>query len=228
MNNIKVLDPILVTGAERSGSTFIARILNMCDVWSGNCNKMYENREIFSLYPMRYKKGLFPDTRSLNIPFGWNYKIYDIIKKQGWTRGHWFLKHSKLAQYWPVWHYTFPDAKWVVVRRKTSDVVESCIKTGFMQTFKKKENLDLLGMTSEDEGWLWWIHQYEKKFVEMIETGVNVKVIWPDRMADGDFQQVQEMVHWLGLEWNENIPDVIMPLISKNKKQIKWQGQRKS
>jgi hypothetical protein len=39
----------------------------------------------------------------------------------------------------------------------------------------------------------------------MIETGLNCKVIWPERMVDGDYSQIIEMLKWLGLEWNDSI-----------------------
>jgi hypothetical protein len=214
-------NPILITGAERSGSTFIARILDMCGVWSGNCNNMFENEMITSLHStfMKYEGSLFPPTRCLYVPMDWRNMVHKILEDEDWHDGAWMVKSSLLAQYWPTWYYTYPDAKWVIVRRRTADVVQSCLKTGYMKLFKNKCNLGQLKLTEERDGWLWWIHQYEKKFVEMIEEGLNCRVIWPDRMAEGDFSQVKETVEWLGLEWNNKIPEVILPLLEKSRRE---------
>ncbi len=215
MNRLQKINPILITGAERSGSTFIARILEMCDVWGGECNKMYENIEIHKLNKSNNK--FMPETKLINNPFGWENLVFDIIKDQGWNGKDWMIKGSKLAQYWPIWYYSFPNAKWIIVRRRTGDIIQSCIKTGYMKLFKATENLELLGFENEAQGWLWWIHQYENKFVEMIQSGLNCKVIWPDRMAIGDYDQVKEMIDWLGLKWNNKVPEVISPLLENDR-----------
>jgi hypothetical protein len=210
-------NPILITGVERSGSTLVARILDMCGVWSGDCNKMFENKEIFGFKQFR-SKTLFPHTARINIIKGWDQYIINKIKLQGWDNQSWMLKNSKLAQFWPIWFDAFPDAKWLIIRRRTGDVVHSCMKTGYMKLFKNHYNLEVLGIENELEGWLWWVRQYEKKFIEMTKEGLNYKVIWPDRMVTGDYEQIKEVVNWLGLEWNEKIPDTIYPLLEKSRR----------
>ena len=215
MNKIKKINPILITGAERSGSTFIARILDMCGVWSGDCNRMFENNGIPEF---KRSYSLFPQTALLTIPVSWHEEILTILQNQNWTGKDWMVKGSFLAQYWPIWYYAFPDAKWLIVRRRTGDVIQSCIKTGYMKTFKNPENLKLICAEQEDEGWVWWVHQYEKKFVEMMEHGLNCRVLWPERMVDGDFSQMRETVEWLGLKWNSKIPEVISPLLDKDRR----------
>ena len=151
-------------------------------------------------------KGQFPlpDTKELFIPTNWKDKVMarlnsEVVKrKEGQL---WMVKGSRICQIWPVWHYAFPNAKWIIVRRKTGDIIDSCLKTGYMMAYNDRE------------GWLGWVHQHEKLFVEMIETGLNCKVIWPERMVYGDYQQVYEMLDWLGLEWNKEIVNLIHPLL---------------
>ena len=71
-----------------------------------------------------------------------------------------------------------------------------------MNAFKKDDYLNSLGLKTEDEGWLWMVHQYENKFVEMIQSGLNCKIVWPERMVDGDYSQIYETLEWLGLTYN--------------------------
>ena len=218
MNKIMKVNPILIRGAERSGSSMIAKIMDMCDVFSGNCNNMYESKKTNTLYRYYSDGTLFPDTSLIDIPVGWGDRIIEILKGEGWKGQDWMMKGSKIAQYWPIWHYSFPDAKWLIVRRRTGDVVQSCMKTGYMRQFKNPDVLRMKGFELEEEGWIWWVHQYEKKFIELIQVGANARIIWPERMVDGDFSQIKETIEWLGLNWNNKIPEVITPLLEKSRR----------
>jgi hypothetical protein len=129
----------------------------------------------------------------------------------------WMFKSSTNCQIWPVWNYAFPNAKWIIVRRRTDDIVSSCMKTAYMSAFKDKSNQKLVGVSTEEEGWLWWVHQHEKLFVEMIESGLNCKIIWPEHMANGDYSQISEMLEWLGLKWDDSIIKIIDPLLWNSK-----------
>lgn len=87
-----------------------------------------------------------------------------------------------------------------------------------MKPFKNNSNLELLGFEEEKDGWLWWVHRYEQKFIEMMQAGLNCRVIWPERMVSGNFEQIYETVEWLGLKWNNKIPEVITPLLEKSRR----------
>ena len=211
--------PILITGVERSGSTMIAKILSMCGVWSGTCNNMFENhafcamnQRILEQHPL-----LMPDRTGLQISVNWKDEVEKALIRDHYPGHAWMIKQSGLARLWPIWNYAYPDAKWLIIRRRTGDVIQSSMKTGYMRLFKDPENLEKLGLTSEEEGWLWWIHEYENRFVDMIQAGLNCRVIWPERMVYGNYQQIFETVEWLGLKWNNNIPKVIDPLLNKSR-----------
>lgn len=212
-------DPILITGVERSGSTLIARILGLCGVWSGACNNMAENytitdfnNEVLNQHPI----GL-PDIETLQIPVNWRKSVEGVLVAQHGINKPWMVKHSGLSKLWPVWNYAYPDAKWLIVRRKTGDVIQSCIKTGYMLTFKDPVIRNEFLFETEEEAWLWWVHEHEKRFVQMIEAGLNCRIIWPERMVTGDYKQIYETVEWLGLKWNNDIPRVIDPLLNKSR-----------
>jgi len=216
--------PIFITGVERSGSSLIAKIFDICHVHVGMDSTMYENigfKLIMDSY-LDTNGSLFPETKSLKIPVDWNELILNLLKSEGYKDGPWICKGSRMTQMWPVWHYAFPNARWIIVRRKTSDIVQSCMKTGYMRVFKEPANLIRIKVKTEEEGWLWWTHQYEKKFVEMIEAGVNCKQVWPERMVHGDYQQVYETLEWLGLKWNSKIVETIDPRLIKSRRKEGW------
>lgn len=211
--------PILITGAERSGATLIARILNMCGVDSGKCNGMFEHLSLvdFNVHLLQPYPLQFPESGELQIPVNWKKAVEGVLVAEQMGDKPWFVKHATLARTWPIWHYSYPDAKWLIVRRRTGDVIQSCVKTGYMRTFKDVSNLDALGLKSEEDGWKWWVRRYEERFVEMIQTGLNCRVVWPERMVYGNYQQIFETIEWLGLKWNNNIPKTIDPLLNKSR-----------
>lgn len=202
--------PTLITGAERSGATFIAKILDLCGTKYGKCNGMYENKVIVERNKqlLSFDEIGFPKTLDLQIPVNWRDFVVGVYENEVQV-GNWFVKHSTLARLWPLYHYAFPNAKWIIVRRRTGDIVRSCLQTGYMKEFETKE------------GWIEWVRAYEERFIEMIQAGVNCKIVWPERMVTGDYTQMFEMVDWLGLKWNNKIPSIIDPLLTKSREETK-------
>ena len=214
--------PILVTGCARSGTSMIAKVINICGAFGGRMNAMYENKAIQEQMVKLYlgnlgydSKGQYPmpTIEGLVSPFNWKMRVEDIMTKEGYQKGLWLLKDTKMCQMWPVWNNAFPNAKWIIVRRRTGDIVQSCLKTGYMTAFADEHVQKEIGVSNEQDGWLWWEHEHEKRFVEMITEGLNCKVIWPSRMVYGDYQQLYETLDWLKLPWRSEILSVIDPLL---------------
>lgn len=218
--------PILITGAARSGTSLIGGVINICGAFGGemfpgnnnNAKGMFENRiirENIDKGYLRYlkvdPKGQFPlpDTSKLPIPNDWRSQVEKVMINEGYKEGEWFYKGARSCLFWPVWHYAYPNAKWVIVRRRTADIATSCLNTGFMSHY------------SEYEEWVTWVNHHEEKFVEMIQAGLNVKQIWPERMIRGDYEQLHELIEWLGLTWKEKeVIDFISPKLWKQKKKL--------
>lgn len=228
--------PILITGAARSGTSMIAGIINICGAFGGimsgpnrnNAKGMFENHSIRQDIMKPYLHGIgvdqlgqypLPDTKKMPIPNDLKERVESVMIKEGYMDGPWMYKGAKMSLTWPMWEHAFPDAKWIIVRRRSADIVRSCMHTGFMRAFDSKVIRDSVGVNTPEEGWLWWVRQHEFHFIEMIESGLNVKVIWPDRMVTGDYTQVMEMIDWLGLEWNPEVFNFIDPKL--------WKARRK-
>lgn len=228
--------PTLITGCARSGTSLVAGIINICGAFGGdmsgpnkyNAKGMFENAKIregvikayyekihvdpFGQYPL-------PDVEKLPIPIDWKQKVEAVMSQEGYADGPWMYKGAKICQHWPVWNYAFPNAKYVIVRRKTSDIINSCTRTGFMRAFSQPVNQKAVGVANEHDGWLWWVRQHELRFVEMIQEGLNCKVVWPERMVDGDYSQMKELIEWLGLEWKSvDVMNFIEPKLWKARK----------
>jgi len=202
--------PILITGIPRSGSSMIAATINLCGAFAGGLSKrgMYCNDRIREELVKPYFKvvGSDPDAQKsfpgfIVTPINWKDEVERIISEEGYNEGPWMYKDSRMCQMWPVWDKAYSDAKWIIVRRRTGDIIESCLKTGYMTAY------------SDRDGWLSMVHEYEQRFVEMVTEGLNCKVIWPERMVNGDFQQLYETLDWLGLSWDSRALSFIEPLL---------------
>ncbi len=234
-------EPILITGCPRSGTSLVAGAIHMCGAFGGsmrgpnkyNARGMFENIHIVDNIIKPYLRELnvdplgqypLPDINTLPIPSDLRSRVINAIHNDGYKGGPWMYKGAKMCLMWPVWHYAFPDAKWIIVRRKTSDIIRSCMETGFMSAFGKGHIRKAVGAETKEEGWLWYVHQHEKRFVEMIEAGMNVKIIWPDRMVEGNYKQLWDVLDWLGLEWNSEVFNFVDPRLWKARQMEKAHG----
>jgi len=149
--------PILITGCARSGTSMTAGILDRCGAYGGNLlmghsranrKSFYENREIRDniLKPYLMLCGAdplgqkpLPQPQALLPLANLRSKIEQIFKFQGYKDGPWYYKGSKMCLVWPTFHTAFPEAKWVIVRRRDEDIVYSCMRTAFMRAYRKPE-----------------------------------------------------------------------------------------
>jgi hypothetical protein len=209
--------PIFVTGVPRSGTTMIARVINCCGAFAGDgatskkC--MFQNKYIDQLIVKPYMERMgadpngqfpLPNIDEISIPLNWRQKVENIIRAEHYVNGPWMYKDTKMPLIWKVWHNAFPKAKWIIVRRRTGDVIQSCLKTNYMNAYE------------DEKGWIEWIHAYEKRFEEMMEAGIDLKVIWPERMCNNDFQQLYDIIEWTGLEWKEEASVFVKLLLWKS------------
>ncbi len=213
--------PILITGIPRSGTSMIAASINLCGAFAGEMSKRgrYSNDRIREEYVKLYLRKLNKDMEGhYPLPNGfvnvrdWKEQIDAVMYQEGYTEGQWMYKDYRLCLMWQVWNKAYPGAKWVIVRRKTPDIINSCLKTGYMIRFKSEKAREAVGAKDEREGWLWMVHEYEKRFTEMVQE-LNCIVIWPERMVQGNYDQMHELIDWLGLQWKDEVLEYINPLL---------------
>ena len=197
--------PILITGIERSGATIITKIITSCRTTEiiGSTTNMLENRGINESIGKLYSRlgcdpsGQYdlPNTTILGRYSEWKEIVSSTLSKEYAYRGnanHFIYKSSKICQTWPMWKVSYPNAKWVIVRRRTGDIIQSCLKTGYMKAYSHKE------------GWLQWVHQHESRFIEMTEAGIDYRFVWPEKMVYGDYTEIFSMLDWLELKYDIN------------------------
>lgn len=207
--------PILITGAARSGTSLTAGLINICGAFGGdmagpnihNQKGMFENNEIRSTMVKPYLKSIdcdplgqkpLPNVRQIfdvteEQANSWASRVSKIMRAQGYKNGPWFYKGAKSCLYWYLWHRAYPEAKWIVVRRDISDISRSCMQTSFMRAYR-----DVIG-------WERWVETHEQRFRQMKTAGLQVMEVWPKRMIDGNFTEMEKVIDWLGLEWKDSL-----------------------
>lgn len=205
---------IFITGPQRSGGSIIAKIIQGCGAYSGVVDSHMENTRL-KLMMDSYLASLLADPRGqyplpeesqVFIPAQFRERVYQQLTCHWDGRSAWMYKTHRLLLTWPMWRKEFQDAKWVLVRRRTGDVVTSCQKTAYMNAYDSPED------------WIKWIHEYEQRMVNLILSGANCQVIYPERIVQGDYSQIFHLVQWLGLKWNDNVITDIEPLLWKSRK----------
>lgn len=219
-------DPVLITGAARSGTSMSTGIIHYCGAFGGemtgptphNKKGQFENNYVRDHITKPYLRMIgvdplcqrpLPDVRKL-LPYpGLFTDVKTAMIHQGYKEGSWFYKGAKMCLLWPLWHKAFPNAKWIIVRRDPVEIAESCMRTSFMRAYKTVD------------GWLGWVAEHEKRFKEMKEAGLNITEVWSRDLIKGDLDVMKGFVDaTVGLTWREDkIKDFITPGLWKEGKE---------
>jgi len=218
-----MIDPILITGCARSGTSLTAGVFSNCGAFGGftfgtnehNKKGMFENKTIREtiLKPYLILNGCdpkgqrpLPDIRNLLQVGNLRERIEAIMKASGYKEGVWYYKGAKMCLCWPTFCDAFPKAKWVIVRRKDEDIVNSCMRTGFMNAYK------------DETGWQIWVDHHKARFIEMMDADLDICQVWPNKMISGNFDEIRRAVEHCGLEWNEDaVKEFVAPALWRNK-----------
>ena len=207
--------PIFITGVPRSGTSLIAEIIYSHGAWGGdmvgptrdNPRGFFENKHLRQniLKPLLRSMGAdslgqdplpkqekFPSVNSAR------HLVLKSIAKQGYKDGPWFYKDSKLALVWLIFFNAFPDAKWVLVRRDTNAIANSCMRTSFMRA------------RNTHKEWVDWVRDYESYFT--LRDLVTCIEVWPQRIIQGNIPEALKMLEFIELPGVvERIKEVIHP-----------------
>ena len=208
--------PIFVTGSPRSGKTIIAGALQVCGVWSGVTSKMLENIQLGNricsklLYDRGFDPDGYTDIPTYGIPFrldpDFRNQVEDVLQAEDFQDGFWFFKSAKIILLWKQFQHTYPDAKFIIIRRKKEDIITSCMKTNYMQAYQ------------DEKGWERMVNYYLEKIEELKRSTANWMEIWPEEMASGNYAQMYELYKWLKVPWNTKVLTYVDPKFWKVRK----------
>lgn len=208
-------DPILITGAARSGTSLVAGIIHRHGAVSGETGKegdqwnptgYYENYEIIERIDKHLLRGCGLDTLGqTNLPKeplpaqDIRADVFDIAIGQGIKPADsWYFKDAKLLLLYRSYIQSFPNSKIVLVRRDPSGIVSSCMRTPFMAG------------RSTPEQWLDWVIDHEKMMEYLRAEHPAVREVWYDDLMKGDFLGIKIVLEWLGFEFDRDIINEII------------------
>lgn len=202
------MNPILVTGFPRSGTSLTCGILHACGAWFGNtCGPtrwnrkgQFENQRIRDHFVKALLSQVGADPRGQSplpppafsnggeVP-GMRLNILREIQKQG-GRQNFAFKDPKLTLVWSAWDKAFPEAKWVITVRSRQEVEASCRKVGFIK--------------NRPDNWLveWLDHQSVLHEEMVLRMDGRCLLFHPFKIFR-DVEEARFLVEWLGLKWNE-------------------------
>lgn len=173
-----VVTPItFVTGAARSGTSLTTSVLIRLGAWPGpapRINSLYENVGIRQhiLKPYLVRAGgddvgqrRLPNTASLPPFPTLRQEVEDYLAGGGDAPR--VYKDAKLCLVWPTFVRAFPEARWIIVRRDAERIVDSCMRTSFMNGYRTRE------------GWRDWLKAHERRFDDMRHAALNLIEVWP-------------------------------------------------
>jgi uncharacterized Rossmann fold enzyme len=209
-------EPILVLGAARSGTSMVAGLLHRMGAWVGetvrgapeNPKGFFENKRIRDgvMKTMLATAGYDVHGRDpipeqvLNTEMNverFRYLIGKCLEHDGFLNNiPWLYKDCKLALNWDIWNESYPNAKWVFVKRNKEDIIESIMQTPFMHFNSKPGERD-------EAYWDKWIERYYQGIEELKEAGVHWYELSSDSIISGNFKGIETICEDTYLRFDE-------------------------
>jgi hypothetical protein len=201
----RMTDPILITGAARSGTSMVTGVLHawglklggpLVKATSQNPKGFFEHRAIRQrfLKPLLRSHGFDPRGQRVLPPRDFRVGPAHVVRLRkrflqmlGPGKGY---KDAKIILIWRVFEAMFPNARWILVRRDPKSIVDSCIRCPFMKGRAYKA------------GWVEWVQEHEFRFADLKASGANVFEIWPDPT---DSESFRELIAFAGLRFERGL-----------------------
>lgn len=212
--------PILITGLPRSGTSLAAGALAICGAWSGstgapspwNRKGSFENEALKDRFVKPVLSLIGADPLGLDPlpargsvppvdPAAFRALVLAEITRQGWDgKRRWLFKDAKLALIAPLWVAAFPEADWIVVRRRRDAVIASALRA---EPMARRLGYDWMR-------WKTWAHDYLAHLENLAAVVLLRTEIWPARDIFEDTAGLAQTVKSLGLTWR---PDALADFV---------------
>lgn len=203
-----------------------AGVFNICGASGGDVARPNENNRTGTFENARIRDNIIkpylmdhnldprgqnplPDIHKLKPMPDLRKKMEAVIRQDGCKSGNWYYKGTQIALIWPVFMEYYRDAYWIIVRRNRADIINSCLRTSYMNGYWSKQ------------GWGTWHDTYCERFEELkvaVDEGQLFEVS-PENFVRGNYEEIRGIIERLGLEWNETkVRDFVAPELWRNKK----------
>ena len=228
--------PVFILGLPRSGTSMVAGLLRLSGLWLGTTvpggvaeNRMgfFENivlREQVTK-PILARLGCDPlGVRSLprldRLPDGAGLRpvVEQAICSEGY-RGErpWGYKDAKTTLLWPLWRQAFPGAVFLIVKRDPEEVIQSCMRTGFMQQHSR-----------DPQFWRRFVAEYESRLTQLHNSGARVLPVNSGEVVRGDLSNLCLVIEQLELKCDVEATTGLSMTISGMVNRRTRQGRRRN
>lgn len=199
-------NPIFILGIPRSGTSLLAGLWSLTGIWTGptnppspnNVKGFFENRAIkdTSTYKILRdsnfcRRGQNPIPKpgdKLSPRFDLYNNIMDVAFSQGYTYGPWMFKDAKITLMWEIWYKMFPTADYFITKRCDEDIINSCLRTNFMNMYQDKK------------GWQKWIDIHHEHITNFKNSDAKIHEINTSELVHGNIEELSELIYDLGFE----------------------------
>jgi hypothetical protein len=197
---------IIVTGAARSGTSLTTAVLEVCGAKLGKTNGNKENVAVRDEVLKPYLVSLEADPMGQSpLPLRNSYLPDSMfrIRVEHRLDGANCYKDAKIILCSRIWQESFPNAKWVLVRRDIDDIARSCVNTQFMKRLRTHEE------------WKNWAYDHQKR-MDKLEEELKGQVIsvWPHNAIHYNIDEFRRMIDFCNLTWDA---DAVRNIINPNK-----------
>ena len=119
--------------------------------------------------------------------------IWKILKDDGYKDNvPWLYKCPKLSLTWRFFLDAFPNAKWIIVTRDYESIIDSILRTNFMN----QNSIDY-------DFWKNFINQYNIRIIALKKSITNYKEIISSDVVEKNYIGFIDIVNWLGLTFKK-------------------------
>jgi hypothetical protein len=118
--------------------------------------------------------------------------VHRALLGDHYKEGPWLFKDVKILLMWESWRRAFPAAKWIITKRDPKAIAQSNMKKWHWAQCPRTL-----------KGWQKIIMQYIHFGHDLAQSGAAHRYLDTEALAKGDMTEVQEIVEWCGLDWNE-------------------------
>ncbi len=206
IGNRNIDNPIFILGIPRSGTSLLAGLISLTGIWTGptnppsinNIKGFFENRAIKDISTYRIlrdadycRRGQCPIPQPEDVlkPIFDVYNgIVRVMYEQGYNEGPWMFKDAKITLMWKLWYEMFPKADYFITKRCDEDIINSCIRTNFMNMYQDRK------------GWQGWIDTHHKHLDNFRKTDAKIHEIDTSELVNGNIVELAELIYDLGFE----------------------------
>lgn len=234
-NGIQRLDPIIVLGMHRSGTTMLGELLGELGVFLGDeCEVHGESKFIMACNEdvLRVSHSAWDDTRNLSYLYEYPSRVAKFVEKLknsvanklfiqsyvGVTNAKayfqcsspWGWKEPRTTVLWPLWKGVFPQAKFIFLYRNGIDVAESLRRREPAQIDLVNKSYPSLRCMKLSRAFKVW-EEYNEQYFDLKKQNPEVEIleICYEHLLENPRDNLRKIAQFLSLEVGADLIDKV-------------------